>query len=171
MPRRQFVCDMHTPEGIRAGGLSATYPLDGDGAVEGHDRCQLVGKRAKEQGLRGVRGRSAQSPDGSGRALARFPALVRSVARRAATLVFPVWFEGCRRQNGECKGNPGPSWVLGKSVTTAPTSGSGDFETTEAKPASRTLAAGLVRYRERGKACGRFWLARRCLSALWLHHM
>lgn len=92
LPRSQVVCDMHTPEGVRAAGLPATYPLDSAGAVIGHDRCQLIGMRAKEQGLRGVRARSAQSRDGAGRELAWFPASVRSVARRVATLAFPDWF-------------------------------------------------------------------------------
>lgn len=93
LPRRQDVCDVHTPEGLRAAGLPASYPLDGVGEVIGHDRCQVIGKRAKEQGLRGVRARSAQSREGTGRELAWFPA-VRSVARRIGTLSFAVWFWG-----------------------------------------------------------------------------
>lgn len=92
LPRRQLVGDMHTPEGIRAAGLPATYPLDRDGAVIEHDRCQLIGMRAKAQGLRGVRARSAQSRDGAGREMAWFPASLRSVARRVATLSFALWF-------------------------------------------------------------------------------
>ena len=94
LPRRQVVCDMHTPEGVRAAGMPITYPLGRDGAVIGRDRCQLVGERARDQGLRGVRARSAQSRDGAGRELAWFPAFVGSVARRVATLAFPVWFWG-----------------------------------------------------------------------------
>ena len=50
LPRRQVVCDMHTPEGVRAADMPASYPLESDGAVIGHDRCQLIGKRAKDQG-------------------------------------------------------------------------------------------------------------------------
>ncbi|MXX61984.1 MAG: RES family NAD+ phosphorylase [Holophagales bacterium] len=94
LPRRQDVCNVHTPEGVRAAALPATYPLDGAGDVIGHDRCQVIGMRAKEQGLRGVRARSAQSRDGAGRELGWFPASVRSVARRIGTLAFPAWFWG-----------------------------------------------------------------------------
>ena len=94
LPRRQVVCDMHTRAGDRAAGMPVAYPLDRDGAVMAQDRCQLVGKRAKDLGLRGVRARSVQSPDGGGSELAWFPASVRSVARRVATLAFPVWFWG-----------------------------------------------------------------------------
>ncbi len=92
LPRRQVVCDMHTRAGVRAAGMPVAYPLDRDGAVVAHGRCQLVGRRAKAQGLRGVRARSARSRDGAGRELAWFPASVRSVAGRLATLAFPVWF-------------------------------------------------------------------------------
>ena len=92
LPRRQIVCDMHTRAGVRAAGMPVTYPLDRDGAVVGHDRCQHVGRRAKVLGLRGVRARSARSRDGAGRELAWFPASARSVARRIGALAFPVWF-------------------------------------------------------------------------------
>ena len=92
LPRRQVVCDMHTRAGVRAAGMPVTYPLDRDGAVVARDRCHLVGRRAKDLGLRGVRARSAHSRDGAGRELAWFPASVRSVARRIGTLAFPVWF-------------------------------------------------------------------------------
>ena len=94
LPRGQVVCDMHTPEGVRAAGMPVTYPLDRNGDVVGHERCWPIGERAKDQGLDGVRARSAQSRDGAGRELAWFPASVRSVARRVATLAFPVWFWG-----------------------------------------------------------------------------
>ena len=92
LPRCQDVCDVRTPEGLRAAGLPATYPLDGAGEAIGHDRCQFIGRRAKEQGLRGVRARSAQLRDGAGRELAWFPASARRVARRVATFAFPDWF-------------------------------------------------------------------------------
>ena len=94
LPSRQCVCDMHTPEGVGAAGLPVIYPLDSSGNAVEHDRCQLIGKRAKDQGLRGVRARSAQSRDGAGRELAWFPASVGSVARRIATLAFREWFWG-----------------------------------------------------------------------------
>ncbi len=92
LPRRQVVCDMHTRAGLRAAGMPVAYPLDRDGAVVAHSRYQLVGRRAKAQGLRGVRARSARSRDGAGRELAWFPASARSVARRITTLALPVWF-------------------------------------------------------------------------------
>ncbi len=94
LPRRQLVCDIHTSEGVCAAGMPVTYPLDEGGTVVGHDRCQPIGSRAKEQGLRGVRARSAQARDGARRELAWFPASARSVARRVATLPFPTWFWG-----------------------------------------------------------------------------
>ncbi len=94
LPRRQVVCDVHTRTGVRAAGLPATYPLDRDGTVVPHGRCQSIGARAKTLGLRGVHTRSAQSRDGAGRELAWFPASARSVARRIKTLTFPVWFWG-----------------------------------------------------------------------------
>ena len=92
LPRRQLVCDMHTPEGVRAAGMPATYPLESDGTVIGHERCRPLGRRARDEGLRGVRARSAQSRDGAGRELAWFPASIRSVARRVTTLAFTVWY-------------------------------------------------------------------------------
>ena len=55
---------------------------------------QAVGARAEAAGLRGVRARSAQSPDGAGRELAWFPPSARSVARRVRTLAFTAWFRG-----------------------------------------------------------------------------
>ena len=92
LPRRQDVCDVHTSEGVRAAGLPAAYPLDEEGEAVGHHRCQPIGRRVKEQGLRGIHARSAQSRIGAGRELAWFPASVRSVARRNGTLAFPAWF-------------------------------------------------------------------------------
>ena len=92
LPRRQIVCDAHSPAGLRAAGLPATYPLDEDGAPVPHARCQSIGARAKAERLRGVRARSAQSQDGAGRELAWFPATGRSTARRERTLSFPAWF-------------------------------------------------------------------------------
>ena len=52
----------------------------------------LVGARAKAEGRRGVRARSAQSRDGTGRELAWFPATERSAGRRVRTLSFAEWF-------------------------------------------------------------------------------
>ena len=78
--------------GLRAAGLPETYPLDGDGAPVTHPRCQRIGERAKEAGLRGVRALCAQSRDGTGRELAWFPASSRNVARRLRVLKFGKWF-------------------------------------------------------------------------------
>ncbi len=92
LPRRQQVCDTHSPAGVQAAGLPKTYPLDSSGKLVSHLRCQRVGDKAKQQGLRGVRTRSAQSRDGAGRELAWFPATSRSVAEAVETLSFGVWY-------------------------------------------------------------------------------
>ena len=94
LPRIQVVCDAHSLAGLQSTGLPNTYPLETDGAPIPHTRCQPVGNKAKEAGLRGVRARSARSPDGAGRELAWFPATARSVARRVRSLAFVAWFWG-----------------------------------------------------------------------------
>ena len=94
LPRRQVVCDVHSPAGVRAAGLPDTYPWDEEGRPVPHTRCQPVGIRAKAAGLRGVRARSAQSGDGTARELAWFPASARSIARRVRGLTFTAWFRG-----------------------------------------------------------------------------
>ena len=97
LPRRQIVCDVCSPSGIRAVGLPNTYPLDKDGSLVSHARCQSIGVRVKAARLRGVRARSAQSRDGTGRELAWFPTSARSLARQAQTLAFTTWFWELRR--------------------------------------------------------------------------
>ncbi len=97
LPRRQVVCDACSSAGVRAVGLPDTYPLERDGALVPHARCQSIGAQVKAAHLRGVRSRSAQSRDGIGRELAWFPASTRSVARRAQTLAFTTWFWGLHR--------------------------------------------------------------------------
>ena len=92
LPSRQVVCDAHTAPGLRAAGLPATYPLDEAGGIVPHARCQPIGAQARAARLRGVRARSARSLAGAGRELAWFPAGVRSVARRVATLAFSAWY-------------------------------------------------------------------------------
>jgi hypothetical protein len=92
LPGRQTVCDAHTPRGVAAAGLPASYPFDEKGERIAHAVCQPIGALAKNIGLRGVRARSAQSGKGAGRDLAWFPAAVRSVARRARTLTFENWY-------------------------------------------------------------------------------
>ena len=94
LPRRQVVCDAHSPAGLHAARLPNTYPLETDGSPVPHARCQPVGTRAREADLRGVRARSARSPDGAGRELAWFPATTRSMARRVRTLAFVAWYRG-----------------------------------------------------------------------------
>lgn len=94
LPRRQVVCDAHTPAGLHAAGLPDTYPLERDGTPVAHAHCQPIGTKAREQHLRGVRTRSARSPDGAGRELAWFPATARSAARRVRTMSFAAWFWG-----------------------------------------------------------------------------
>jgi hypothetical protein len=92
LPRGQHVCDIHTPAGVRGAGLPASYPLDRQGRLVPHSRCQPVGARVRKLGLRGVRSRSAPSRDGVGRDLAWFPATSRSSATRTATLSFEHWY-------------------------------------------------------------------------------
>ena len=94
LPRRQIVCDAHSPEGVRAAGLPGTYPLERDGVPVSRARCQSIGERIKAARLRGVRARSAQSRDGAGRELAWFPASSRSVARQLRVLTFAAWLWG-----------------------------------------------------------------------------
>ena len=94
LPRRQVVCDVHSPAGVRAAGLPGTYPLDEDGGRVPDARCQPIGMRAKAAGLRGILARSAQSRDGAARGLAWFPASSRSIARSVRALAFAAWFRG-----------------------------------------------------------------------------
>ena len=94
LSRRQVLCDAHSPAGLHAAGLPNTYPLESDGSPVSHTRCQPIGAKAREAGLRGIHARSACSPDGAGRELAWFPATARSVARRVRTLAFVAWFRG-----------------------------------------------------------------------------
>lgn len=94
LPRGQRVCDVHSRAGVAAVGLPASYPFDADGAPVGHARCQAIGLRAYDEGLRGIHARSAQARDGAGRELAWFPAGPRSRARRLRTLRFEEWFWG-----------------------------------------------------------------------------
>lgn len=92
LPRDQNVCDAHTPVGIAALSLPATYPLDRRGHAVSHERCQSIGQRVKERNLRGVRACSAQIADGIGRELAWYPATAASLARRVQTLRFADWY-------------------------------------------------------------------------------
>jgi hypothetical protein len=92
LPAGQRVADVHTPRGVAAVDLPATYPLNEDGRLVEHARCQPIGLAAKRAGLRGVRARSARVPDGAGRELAWFPATRRSHARAVAVQSFDEWY-------------------------------------------------------------------------------
>lgn len=92
LPRGQRVADVHTRQGVAAVRLPATYPLEGDGRVVDHERCQPIGQEAHDRGLRGVRCRSARAPDGAGRELAWFPATRRTRARAASVTPFESWY-------------------------------------------------------------------------------
>lgn len=94
LPRGQVVCDVHSPPGVRAVGLPATYPFDARGRLVPHGKCQPIGRQIKALGLRGVRCRSAQSRDGAGRELAWFPATSRSRATPTALQAFDEWYWG-----------------------------------------------------------------------------
>jgi hypothetical protein len=92
LPRAQRVADVHSRQGVAAVGLPASYPLDVDGQIVGHDLCQPIGADAHRRGFRGVRCRSARTPDGAGRELAWFPATSRSRARLVDVTPFSAWF-------------------------------------------------------------------------------
>ncbi len=94
LPRNQTVADAHSPAGIKALGLPAAFPSDGRGGRVGHGPCQVLGAAIQALSLRGVRARSAQSRDGSGRELAWFPATARSRAQPVARLDFDAWYWG-----------------------------------------------------------------------------
>ena len=94
LPRDQRVADLHSPDGVVAAGLPASYPLDGAGELVPHQTCQRIGETVRAAGLRGVRCRSAQAPHGAGREVAWFPATSRSRAHLVARLPFTQWFWG-----------------------------------------------------------------------------
>lgn len=96
LPADQRVVDAHSRRGLEAVALPATYPIDGDGRLVGHEICQPIGLAAKRAGLRGVRARSARAPQGAGRELAWFPATRGSRARALAVEPFTSWFRGER---------------------------------------------------------------------------
>ena len=94
LPGNQRVADVHSRDGVAAVGLPASYPLDSSGNLVPHSRCQAIGQRAKDRGLRGVRCRSARAPDGAGRELAWFPSTARSRASQTEVIRFERWFWG-----------------------------------------------------------------------------
>ena len=92
LPRDQQVADAHSPAGVAALGLPATYPHAPKGELVDHATCQQVGTRIKTAGLGGVRCRSAQTPQGAGRELAWFPATPSSRATLLERRAFPDWY-------------------------------------------------------------------------------
>lgn len=59
-------------DGCLDAGLEATYPLDVDGALFPHSRCQPIGQEAWESGLEGIACRSAALLTPEGQELAWF---------------------------------------------------------------------------------------------------
>lgn len=94
LPRDQAVADAHSPQGIAALGLPRTYPVERNGRLVRHERCQAIGREIEDMNLRGVRARSAQARDGAGRELAWFPATARSRAHQETLLDFQAWYWG-----------------------------------------------------------------------------
>lgn len=92
LPTRQTVCDIHSQLGVVRAGLHPNYPLDANGRPVPHRVCQPIGVQVWAAGLRGIRTRSAQGPDGAGRELAWFPARARSVAQRTCAFAFEDWY-------------------------------------------------------------------------------
>lgn len=92
LPRSQTVADATSEEGLGALGLPATYPRHANGQPVRQDACQPVGARVHGAGLRGVRARSAATPDGSGRELAWFPARQSSRATQVRRTEFRDWW-------------------------------------------------------------------------------
>ncbi len=89
LPSRQDVADGATDVGITALGLPDTYPVDSAGELIAREICQPIGAAVEELGLRGVRSRSAATPDGTGREVAWFPARASS---RATPVGDPIPF-------------------------------------------------------------------------------
>ncbi len=92
LPARQRVADAHGRQGVAAVNLPSTYPLDEKEQLVEYAVCQSIGLRAKMAGLRGVRARSTQAPDGGRRELAWFSATRRSRARAQAIQSFETWY-------------------------------------------------------------------------------
>jgi hypothetical protein len=85
---------VHTPEGVAAAGLPSSYPYEVTGSLVSHEVCQPIGAWIEAAGLRGIRCRSARSPDGTGRELAWFPAMGHAVARLTSRVPYADWYWG-----------------------------------------------------------------------------
>ncbi len=83
---REVVVDVVSAAGVNAAGLPSSYPLNANGSVVSHGRCQAVGSQAHDAALGGVEARSACTRDGSGRELAVWAGLdsVRPVSRQVS---------------------------------------------------------------------------------------
>jgi len=92
LPRGQHVADAYSPAGLKGLGLPATYPLRRHGDFVDHATCQPIGAHVHRSELRGIRCRSAQTPQGAGRELAWFPATARSHARQIGRQKFADWY-------------------------------------------------------------------------------
>lgn len=92
LPRAQDVADAVSSAGLQALGLPVTYPRHVNGRPVQREACQPAGAEAHRQGLRGVRARSALTPDGSGRELAWYPARKSSIATLVSRLPFRDWW-------------------------------------------------------------------------------
>ena len=66
------VLDVLSDQGCLDVGLEATYPLDQDGVIVPHARCQPIGQSAWDDGLDGIACRSAALLTGDGEELAWF---------------------------------------------------------------------------------------------------
>ena len=84
LPAGLVAGDVVSDARVRASGLPDSYPLNANGSVVAHVRCQLVGVEAHDGGLDAIEARSACTKDGSGRELACWSGLddVRPVGRR-----------------------------------------------------------------------------------------
>ncbi len=94
LPHRQRVVDVHTPAGVAAAGLPASYPYEATGSLVSPEVCQPIGALIEAANLRGIRCRSARSPDGAGRELAWFQATSSSLARLTSRLPYADWYWG-----------------------------------------------------------------------------
>ncbi|MGI9609966.1 MAG: RES domain-containing protein [Acidimicrobiia bacterium] len=92
LPRSQTAADAVSDSGLTSLGLPVNYPKYRNGRPVGHEACQAVGAAVHEADLRGVRCRSAATPEGLGRELAWFPAGGRSAAKFVERRMFDEWW-------------------------------------------------------------------------------
>ena len=73
VPAGLVALDVVTDEGIAQLALPASYPLNSNGQLVAHARCQVIAATAHSAQLDGVECRSAATRDGSGREFAWWP--------------------------------------------------------------------------------------------------